>query len=66
MDEWDVVQGIFQKHLNYGENIHRALQWEASGHWDNARRGYETALSSMDGENILSDYCYEALYEVCS
>ncbi|XP_021932903.1 DNA-dependent protein kinase catalytic subunit-like isoform X3 [Zootermopsis nevadensis] len=63
MDEWDVVRGIFQKHLNYDENIHRALQWEISGNWYNARKEYEAALSSMDGDNILTDYYIEAMYK---
>jgi hypothetical protein len=66
MDEWDVVRGIFQKHLDCGQNIQKALQWEASGHWYDAKREYETVLSSMDYENILSDYYIEALYKVCS
>jgi hypothetical protein len=65
MDEWDVVRGIFHKHLNYVENIHKALKWETSGHWDKALREYEAALYSMDDQDILSDYCYEALYKVC-
>jgi hypothetical protein len=65
MDEWDVVQGIFHKHLNYGENIPKALKLETSGHWDNALREYEAALHSMDDQDNLNDYCYEALYKVC-
>ncbi|PNF15874.1 hypothetical protein B7P43_G07978, partial [Cryptotermes secundus] len=63
MDEWDVVRGIFHKYLNCGENVHKALKWETSGHWDKARMEYEAALSSMDDQDGLSDYYYEALYK---
>jgi hypothetical protein len=62
MYEWDVVRGIFHEHLNCGENIRKALQWEASGHWFQAKGEYEAALSS--GHN--TDYCTEQMYKVCS
>lgn len=66
MDEWDVVRGIFHKYLNCGENVHKALKWETSGHWNKAIMEYEAALSSMDDQDCLSDYYYEALYKVYS
>jgi hypothetical protein len=64
MDEWDVVQGIFHKHLNCGENIRNALQWETSGHWSQAEGEYAAALSSSQG--TFDDYCIERMYKVCS
>jgi hypothetical protein len=64
MDEWDVVRGIFHKHLNCGENIYKALQWETSAHWFEAKREYEAALSA--GQDTFNDYCYEQMYKVCS
>lgn len=65
MDEWDVVRGIYHKHLDCGEYIHRALQWETSGHWFQAKGEYYAALSSSS-QNIFTDYCYVQLYKVCS
>lgn len=64
MDEWDVVRGIFHTHLNCGEPIRKALQWETSGHWFQAKGEYEDALSSGDG--TFDDYCIVQMYEVCS
>jgi hypothetical protein len=64
MDEWDVVRGIYYKHLNCGEKIHNALQWETSGHWFQAKDEYVAALTS--GQDAFSDYCFEQMYKVCS
>ncbi|XP_069690626.1 DNA-dependent protein kinase catalytic subunit-like isoform X3 [Periplaneta americana] len=63
IDEWDVVRGIFHKYLGCSENIQKAVEAEASGHWNDAREKYEAALSSMGEETFLSDNYLEALYK---